>query len=136
MNLTGIKIIRLHRHFGRILCNKCYVKKLLQFWIFVTIYSHIFLKKFTRYILIYIYPTRCNVTYFIYFWKLLYMFQVVSPPIIRSAHNCIYSIWDLSNRYCYLPLLWRSWNNPSTGAVGSSYGLTSARCCRYSRMCS
>ena len=36
--------------------------------------------------------------------KLLYMFRVVSPPIIRSTHNCIYSIWYLSDRYCYLPL--------------------------------
>ena len=27
--------------------------------------------------------------------KLLYMFRVVSPPIIRSTHNCIYSIWYL-----------------------------------------
>jgi len=25
--------------------------------------------------------------------KLLYMFRVVSPPIIRSTNNCIYSIW-------------------------------------------
>jgi len=24
--------------------------------------------------------------------------------IIRSANNCIYSIWYLSDRYCYLPL--------------------------------
>ena len=32
-------------------------------------------------------------TYFI--WKLLYMFRVI-PPIIRSANNCIYSIWYLS----------------------------------------
>jgi len=51
-----------------------------------------------------IYPTRCNVTQFIYIWKLLYMFRVVTQPIIRSTHNCIYSIWYLSNRYCYLPL--------------------------------
>ena len=29
----------------------------------------------------------------IYLWKLLYTFRVVSPPIIRSTHNCIYSIW-------------------------------------------
>ena len=36
--------------------------------------------------------------------KLLYMFRVVSAPIIRSTYNCIYSIWYLSNRYCYLPL--------------------------------
>ena len=45
-----------------------------------------------------------NVTQFIYIWKLLYMFQVVTLPIIRSANNCIYSIWYLSRHYCYLPL--------------------------------
>jgi hypothetical protein len=39
-----------------------------------------------------VYPTRCNVTQFIYIWKLLYIFRVVPPPIIRSANNCIYSI--------------------------------------------
>src|SRR5215475_10844234 len=53
---------------------------------------------------------RCNVTQFIYIWKLLCMFRVVLPPIIRSAYNCIYSIWYLSHRYCYLPLSWKSWN--------------------------
>ena len=43
--------------------------------------------------------------YTVYFiCKLLYMFRVVPPPIIRSANNCIYSIWYLSYRYCYLPL--------------------------------
>ena len=42
--------------------------------------------------------------------KLLYMFRVVSPPIIRSTHNSIYSIWYLLNRYCYLPLSWTSWS--------------------------
>jgi hypothetical protein len=60
------------------------------------------------YIPIYIYPTRCNVTQFIYIWKLRYMFRVVPPPIIRSAYNCIYySISYLSHRYCHLPLLWK-----------------------------
>jgi len=40
--------------------------------------------------------------YTVYFtWKLLYMFRVVITPIIRSANNCIYSIWYLSRRYCY-----------------------------------
>jgi len=34
-----------------------------------------------------VYPTRCNVTQFIYICKLLYMFRVVLPPIIRSACN-------------------------------------------------
>ena len=34
--------------------------------------------------------------YTVYFiWKLLYMFRVVPPPIIRSVNNCIYSIWYL-----------------------------------------
>ena len=68
-----------------------------------------------------VYPTRCNVTQFIYIWKLLYMFRVVSPSIIRSTHNCIYSIWYLSNS--------------CTIAVGSSNGLTNTRCCRYSVVC-
>ena len=30
------------------------------------------------------------------------MFRVVPPPIIRSANDCIYSIWSLSDSYCYL----------------------------------
>ena len=36
-------------------------------------------------------PTRCNNIQFIYICKLLYMFRVVSPPIIRSSYHCIYS---------------------------------------------
>jgi len=43
-------------------------------------------------------------------WKLFYMLRVVPPPIIRTAYNCIYSIWYMSHRYCYLSLTWRSWN--------------------------
>jgi hypothetical protein len=84
-----------------------------------------------------IYPTRCNFTEFIYIQKLLYMFRVVPPPTIRSTYYCIYSIWYLSHRYCYLPLLWKSWNsNFSTIAAGSSNGVTNTRCCKYSCMCS
>ena len=34
--------------------------------------------------------------YTVYFiWKLLYMFRVKVPPIIRSANNCIYSIYNI-----------------------------------------
>jgi len=33
------------------------------------------------------------------------MFRVVTPPIIRSAYNCIYSIWYLSHRDKY-QMLW------------------------------
>jgi hypothetical protein len=50
--------------------------------------------------------------YTVYFiWKVLYMFRVVPPPIIKSVNNCIYSICYLSHRYCYLPLSWKNWNN-------------------------
>ena len=28
----------------------------------------------------------------------------------ERKNNCIYSIWYLSHRYCYLPLSWKSWN--------------------------
>ena len=48
--------------------------------------------------------------------KLLYMFRVVSPLIIRSTHNCIYSIWYFSNRCCYLALLWKRWSWSECGA--------------------
>src|SRR5215475_5791990 len=67
--------------------------------------------------------------------------------------NCIYSIWYLSHRYCYLPLSWKSWNrfecavggvrhpqhtqtgsNSSTIAADSSNGATNTRCYRYSCM--
>jgi len=33
----------------------------------------------------------------LYFCKLLYMFPVVPPPIIRSTYNCNYNIWYWSN---------------------------------------
>jgi hypothetical protein len=42
-------------------------------------------------------PTRCDYVQFLYFCKLLYMFRVVTPPIIRSTYNCNYSIWYWSN---------------------------------------
>jgi hypothetical protein len=66
--------------------------------------------------------------------KLLYMFRVVPPPIIRSAYNSIYSIWYLSHRYCYPPLSCKSWNstsNSSTITADSSNGVTNTRCRRY-----
>ena len=91
--------------------------------------------------------------YTVYFiWKLLYMFRVVPSPINRSANKCVYSIWYLSHRYCYLPLSWKRWNRfecavggvrvqhtqsgsiSSTIAADSSNGVTNTRCCRYSCM--
>jgi hypothetical protein len=38
--------------------------------------------------------TMCSL---LYFCKLLYMFRVVTLPIIRSTYNCNYSIWHWSN---------------------------------------
>ena len=77
--------------------------------------------------------------YAVYFiWKLLYMFRVVPSPIIRTANNCINSIWYLSHRYCYLLLLWVAYAthstikpvpNSSTIAADSSNGVTNTRCC-------
>jgi hypothetical protein len=57
---------------------------------------------------------------FYFIWNLLYMFRLVPSPIIRGANNCIYSIWYLSHRYCYLPLSWESWNRfeCAVGGVG------------------
>jgi len=51
--------------------------------------------------------------YTVYFiWKLFYMFRVVPPPIIRSANNCVYSIWNLSHRFYFfcpssVTIFWR-----------------------------
>jgi hypothetical protein len=43
-------------------------------------------------------PTRCNNIQFIYICKLVYMFQVVTPHIIRSSYHCICSIWHYWDR--------------------------------------
>jgi len=46
----------------------------------------------------------------IYFYKLLYMFQAVPPPIIRSTKLYIQR-QVLSNHYCCLLLSWMRWNS-------------------------
>ena len=38
-------------------------------------------------------------------WKLLYMFRVVPSPIIRSANNCIYSIYATHSTLKPVPTL-------------------------------
>jgi hypothetical protein len=51
--------------------------------------------------------------YTVYFiWKLLYMFRVILPPIIRSANNFIYSICYLSHCYCYWQVTVTVWQIP------------------------
>jgi len=54
-------------------------------------------------ILIYIHQDATLHSLF-YLETALHVFRAVPPPIIRSANNCIHSIWYLSHRYCYLPL--------------------------------
>ena len=92
-----------------------------------------------KYIPFDILPTRCNITQFIS-GKLLYMFWVVSPPIIRSTQLYLQYL-VLVNRYCYLPLLWKNWNwfQCGVGIVLICFGvaadvsqLTSTRYCKYS----
>jgi hypothetical protein len=53
--------------------------------------------------IILIYMQQDATLHSLFFWKLLYIFRVVPSPIIRSANKCIYSMWYLSHRYCYLP---------------------------------
>ena len=48
-----------------------------------------------------------------------------------GAQNCMHSIGYLSSFFCFLPLLWVSWNS-LTVAVRSRKILTSTRCCAYS----
>ena len=61
--------------------------------------------------------------YTVYFiWKLLYMFRVVPSPIIRSANNCIYSIWSHRCSICrYRGRVWTS-SNSSMIAADSNNG--------------
>jgi hypothetical protein len=44
-------------------------------------------------------PTTCDYIQF-HCCQLLYTFRVVTPPIIRSAYNCNYSIWYMSYYVC------------------------------------
>jgi len=64
--------------------------------------------------------------YNLFVCKPLYMFRVVSPPIIRSSCHCIHCI---SRRE-------RDWTGPVTFTTGCSYGFTNNRCCIYSDMSS
>jgi hypothetical protein len=93
-----IKIISftiLSHHF--FICNKLFQNKNFSKQKLVTLCLCVCVCVCSRVLASWIYvnncPTRCNYIQFIYICKLLYMFRVISPPIIRSSHHCIHSIW-------------------------------------------
>jgi hypothetical protein len=54
-------------------------------------------------------PQHATFSWSIYLYKLLYMFQVIPPPIIRSTKLYI-ERQVLSKHYCWLLLSWMRWN--------------------------
>ena len=79
----------------------------------------------------------------LYFCKLLYMFWVVTPPIIRITYNCNYSIWhwpNLGKCSVWSQLKMRGMDRSLLPLADFTHciflSLTSARCCNYSYMCS
>jgi hypothetical protein len=90
--------------------SEIYLNNILKFCTYLTKRTHSFFKFLTFMgpciVRIFQYISSKMKRYTVYFiWKLLYVFRVVTPPIIGSANNCIYNIWYLSDRYCYLPLV-------------------------------
>jgi hypothetical protein len=96
-----------------------------------------------KYIPLDIFPTRCNITQFIYLWKTALH---VSSGISKHHQEHIQSHLQylvLVNRYCYLRVLWEScyWSHSDQLQLSHSrdrkqYRLTSTRYCKCSWMCS
>ena len=72
-----------------------------DFWCYLRLSVHIPLD---------IFPTICNITHFIYFWKTaLHVSGGISNH--HQEHTQLYLQYlVLVNRYCYLPVLWESWS--------------------------
>jgi len=99
-----------------------------------------------------IFPTRCNITQFIYFWKTaLHVLGGISTH--HQKHTQLYlqylvlMVWKLyltvlvrlqqhQNRSVQFPHHTQTSSNSSTIAAGSSNGLTRTRYCKYSCVCS
>ena len=59
-----------------------------------------------------------------YVWKTALHVSDGTSTHHQERKNCIYSIWYLSHRYCYLSLLWKSWNwssNLIRGTISRSF---------------
>jgi len=85
-------------------------------------------------------PKRCNNIQLIYVCKLLYVFRVLSPPIIRSSYHCRVSTVSGINETVTVTCRERDWIetsfNPVTFTTGGSNGPINARYYRYSDMSS
>ena len=113
-------IIGWHQHVGE---EKIYWFKVQNFDSWLKFYVHWSLHLEAKSIIV---QQDATIYSLLYFCKLIYMFRVVPPSIIRSTYNCNYSIVEEMERS----------SNSSTIAEGSRHGLTNARCCNYSYMCS
>jgi len=75
-----------------------------------------------KYIPLDIFPTRCNITQFIYFWKTaLHVSGGISTH--HQEHTQLYLQYlVLVNHYCCLPLLWErwSWSQKKTSSKSST----------------
>ena len=69
-----------------------------------------------KYIPFDIFPTRCNIIQFIYFWKTApHVSSCISTH--HKEHAQLYLQYlVLDNRYRYLPLLWKNWKWFECGA--------------------
>ena len=95
----------------------------------------------TLFFCFYIFATRCNITQFIYFWQTaLHVLGGISTH--HQEHTTVFTVSGiyLSNRYCYLPLLWKSWNwfECGMGIVLICFGAVadSTHNCKYNCVCS
>jgi len=102
---------------------------IISFWE-ITVLPFLDLFPDTRKIVVLIYISNKMQLYTVYFvWKLLYIFRVIPPAIIRSAFNCIYSVTiRIANRcdslyYVFIsffssfPYMFRASMSPSSGVL-------------------
>jgi len=75
-----------------------------------TVYTCLHTNQSRSYLNHLVFPTRCNITQFIYFWKTaLHVSGSISTH--HQEHTQLYLQYlVLVNRYWYLPLLWESWS--------------------------
>jgi len=83
-----------------------------------------------KYIPFDIFPTRCNITQFIYFWKTALHVSSGMSHHHQERTQLYLQYLVLVNRYCYLSLLWENWSWPECGVgiVPICFGAASEVC--------